>query len=97
MTLGEAIKRLRTLKGMNQKKLATGSGIDQGHLSNIERNRANPSIDTLKKLAKALDTHSLLIHWMAFQESELPPSSKAKYMTLKADIETWIKDNQILT
>ena len=39
---------------MSQSELAKASGINQADISKIERGLANPSISTLKRLAKGL-------------------------------------------
>ena len=45
---------------MSQKELAAVTGIDQSDISKIERGTANPSVNTLARIAKALGC-SLLI------------------------------------
>lgn len=53
--VGEAIAAARARKGLSQKELAVLTGIDQSDLSKIERGIANPSVNTLDRIAKALD------------------------------------------
>lgn len=53
MKLGEKIKQLRTAKLMTQSELAGGE-ITRNMLSRIENGAAQPSLDTLKYLAKKL-------------------------------------------
>ena len=52
--LGEALLAARAGKKVTQKELAALSGIDQSDISKIERGGANPSVNTLMRLAKAL-------------------------------------------
>lgn len=56
MKLGDKIKLLRNKKGLTQLSLANKSNISRSYLADVERNRYNPSIDTLKAIATALDT-----------------------------------------
>lgn len=51
----KAVASARAEKGISQKQLAKLSGIDQSDISKIERGIANPSVETLERLAKALD------------------------------------------
>lgn len=55
VTIGENIKRVRKEKKMTQKDLGEIVGISNTYLSDIEIGRTNPSIKTLKRIAKGLD------------------------------------------
>lgn len=50
------IQRLRELKGLSQKEVAAAMGIPQSQYSRIENGKGEPTITSLEKLAKALDT-----------------------------------------
>ena len=52
--LGEKIKARRKQLGLTLKQLA-GNDFSYSLLSQIENNKANPSMDTLQKLAQKLD------------------------------------------
>jgi transcriptional regulator with XRE-family HTH domain len=53
--LGAVVRRLRRQQDLTQEQLARRSGIQQGHISQIESGvRANPSAGIVKKLARAL-------------------------------------------
>ena len=54
-SVGNAVASARTKKGMSQKELSEASGIDQSDLSKIERGAANPSVNTLSRIAEAMD------------------------------------------
>ena len=54
--VGNAVAAARAKKGLSQKELSELSGIDQSDISKIERGIANPSVNTLNRLAEALDT-----------------------------------------
>lgn len=53
--VGNAVAAARAKKGLSQKELSLLSGIDQSDLSKIERGIANPSVNTLNRIAQALD------------------------------------------
>lgn len=53
--LGARIKEIRKTKGLSQEKLSEKVNIDAKHLSRIEVGGSFPSLDTLAKLAEALN------------------------------------------
>lgn len=52
--LGKLIFELRKERGLSQEKLALEAGVDRTRMGEIERGEANPTIDTLGKIAEAL-------------------------------------------
>ena len=54
ISVGAALSRARAEKSMSQSSLSEATGIDQSDISKIERGTANPSINTLNRIAKAL-------------------------------------------
>ncbi len=55
MTIGEKVKKLRTLRGLSTVELAKMSGVHQTTISAIENGRhSSPGLDTIEHLAKAL-------------------------------------------
>ncbi|HHT9115754.1 MAG: helix-turn-helix transcriptional regulator [Planctomycetes bacterium] len=51
---GVRIKEIRKTRGLSQEQLSGKIDIDPKHLSRIESGRSFPSLDTLEKLANAL-------------------------------------------
>jgi transcriptional regulator with XRE-family HTH domain len=54
--LGNAISRLRKAYKMSLGDLSEQSGVAKSIISQIERNETNPTISTVQRLSKALDT-----------------------------------------
>jgi len=54
-SIGDNIRKYRRKKNLTQKQLGELLGLSNTYLSDIENNRTNPSIKTLKKVAKALE------------------------------------------
>ncbi len=54
-SLGQRIHRRRRELSLRQVQLAQAAGINQGYLSEIERDHRNPSTSTIRALAMALD------------------------------------------
>ncbi len=54
--IGEKIKKYRKEKGLTQKKLGELCGINEANIRKYELGKANPKIETIEKIAKALET-----------------------------------------
>lgn len=54
MTLGEKFKKTRTAKGFSLEDLAKKTNLTRSFLSQIEKNKTSPSIDSLIRIAAAL-------------------------------------------
>lgn len=52
---GAVIRELRLKKGVSQEVLSGLAGLDRTHYSKIERGLRSPTLDTLFKIAWALD------------------------------------------
>ncbi len=50
----EELRRIRGLRGLNQKELALSVGVDPSTLNQIEKGRRAPSVHTLTALARGL-------------------------------------------
>jgi len=61
--IGLTIKKLRENKGLTQEVLSGLAGLDRTHYSKIERGLRSPTIETLFKIAFALDIapHEIMI------------------------------------
>lgn len=53
--IGKRIKEMREAKGLTQRELEERTGLAHNHIARIEAGRYNVSIDTLSKIATALD------------------------------------------
>ncbi|RAU91044.1 helix-turn-helix domain-containing protein [Paenibacillus sp. YN15] len=53
--VGEVIRDLRKQRGLSQEKLALKAGINTSYMGQIERAEKSPTLDTLEKIAVALD------------------------------------------
>ncbi|MDE6272619.1 MAG: helix-turn-helix transcriptional regulator [Muribaculaceae bacterium] len=67
--IGHRIKELRESKGMSQRELGKRIDIAYNHIGRIEKGKYNVNLDTLAKIAAALDTEINLICEKAAPES----------------------------
>lgn len=51
----QEVKRIRNERGWSQRQLATEAGVDQVTVNHIETGKRSPNVETLEKLARALD------------------------------------------
>lgn len=54
-TFGEAVRRLRTARGLTQEKLAQEANLTTNYVSDIERGQTMVSLNTILKLSFGLD------------------------------------------
>ena len=51
---GRAIRHLRIDRGLSQQELADYSEVDRSYISDLERGRYNPTLDTIFRLSDIL-------------------------------------------
>jgi transcriptional regulator with XRE-family HTH domain len=49
------LRRFRVKRGLSQEALAVDAGVDRSYVGRIERGVENPTVETLSRLAKALE------------------------------------------
>ena len=54
--LGDAVRQARKRRGLSQEQLGFESGLDRTYISGVERGVRNPTVQSLRRLADALDT-----------------------------------------
>lgn len=75
MTLGNAIKTVRTASKVKQRDLARRTGVTANYISLIEGDKRDPSVAFLKKVADSLEVPvSLFFLWQEFDDKR--PDSK---------------------
>lgn len=57
MTIGESIRKYRKEKGWSQRKLSELSGVSHTQIANYETNRTKPTLETIVKIANALNVN----------------------------------------
>lgn len=53
---GKRLRKLRIDKGLSQEELSKEVGLDRTYVGKIERGEKSPSLKTIEKIAKKLDT-----------------------------------------
>ena len=68
-TIIQAMLEARKSSGLTQKQLAERTGIAQADISKIETGEANPSLNTLKRLAFGMDMR-LKLEFLPVEENQ---------------------------
>ncbi len=55
VALGDAVRRVRTDKGLSQERLALLAEVDRSYMGRVERGDNNVAVLTLLRIASALD------------------------------------------
>jgi len=98
MNLGKAVKLCRTQKDLSQTELAEAADISVSYLSLLERERRDPSLSTVEKIAAALKVPMIILMFLAADNSELSNIDsqlveKLSYIALKlSDFPVAIKE-----
>lgn len=53
-SLAHNVRWLRALRGLSQNRLLGDAGLTQGQVSAIERGRANPTMESVERIARVL-------------------------------------------
>ena len=90
MNLGTIIKELRKEAGLSQKDLAQACGLTQSYLSQIEQNKKEPQISSLRKIAEQLELPFPVLLFLALEDEDIPESKREISRILLPSIKTLI-------
>lgn len=71
--LGKTAKYVRESKGLTQTEAARQLGITNVHLSNIENNKASPSLELIEKFRKVWNVDLYVLAWCMFGDTDKLP------------------------
>jgi transcriptional regulator with XRE-family HTH domain len=74
LLVGATIRRWRLTRGLTLAGVAERSGLTVGYLSQVENDKASPSLDTLAQLGTALDVEPA---WFLLSETSAPTVVRA--------------------
>jgi transcriptional regulator with XRE-family HTH domain len=89
MTLGNAIKTVRTACKVKQRELAAQMGVSANYVSLVEGDKREPSVSFLRKLSKQLNVPvSMFFLWQEVDGQSADASRLQKIRELLLGIET---------
>lgn len=78
--IGSRIREMRKAQSLTLQQLADRSNLSPGHLSQLERDQASPSITALAAIAEGLKVN---LHWFFASESLVREDSEINYVVRK--------------
>lgn len=77
MILAERLKAFRELKKLSQGDIENRTGLLRCYISRVENGHTVPAIETLEKMARAMEIPIYALFYDGEQPPAAPPSSKA--------------------
>ena len=82
MDIGQAIKELRTKRGMTQEQLADSVGMSINAISSWELGKTIPPKATIEKLCRAFGIPVSYMLMAAIEEQDIPEEKRVLYRAL---------------
>ena len=79
MDIGDRLKAIRESKGMSQGDIEKRTGLLRCYISRVENGHTVPAIETLEKMARAMDVPVYVL----FYDGEQPPELRLYTMKLR--------------
>lgn len=83
--IGEHLRSLRQEKNMSQGDIEERTGLQRCYVSRVENGHTIPSLETLQKMARALEVPL----YKFFYEGEEPPQAPPLHIAKKEAAEDW--------
>jgi transcriptional regulator with XRE-family HTH domain len=77
MIIGDRLREIRVSKNLSQGDIEARTGLLRCYISRVENGHTIPSIETLIKIARALEMHL----YQVLYEGDSPPSPLTKHLT----------------
>ncbi len=74
MNIGDRLREVRRLRGISLRNLAKEVGVSASFISQVEQNKCQPSLDTLRKISRTLDVTTGYL--LEFEQDEFSPSKE---------------------
>lgn len=92
MNLGTTISRLRKARGLKQLELAVACNITQAYLSQIENDRKEPNLTTLKVIGGALEIPLPILFFLAIEKGDIPDDKEDLFSMVSPSLKGLIGD-----
>jgi len=92
MDIGNAIKKIRKKKKIQQNELATNSHISQTYLSQIENNKKKPNLSTLEKIGISLGVPIPVILFQSLTDDDVSEKKRDLFKLMSPAIDNFINE-----
>lgn len=92
MDLGITIKKLRQQRGKSQVDFSNQCGITQTYLSQIECNKKEPNLSTLKSISDQLGVPLSIIFFLSTTKDDVHPSKMDAFGIIEPSVKNFINE-----
>jgi len=92
MDLGKVIKNNRKQKGQTQDEFAKACGITQTYLSQIEGNKKEPNLSTLKIISNELEIPLPILFFMSMNSEDVSIEKRAQFESIGSKLKILVND-----
>ncbi|GEP50737.1 hypothetical protein FNO01nite_14090 [Flavobacterium noncentrifugens] len=92
MDLGTVIKNIRKDRQHTQSELAALCDITQTYLSQIESNKKEPNLSTLKEISRQLNIPLPVMFYMSINEQDVSPEKREAFNLINSPLKNLIGD-----
>lgn len=92
MNLGSIIKNIRKTKGETQNEFASSCGITQTYLSQIETNRKEPNLSTLRTISERLSVPLPILFFLSLTEDDVQPNKREAYKKISHSVNSLVHE-----
>lgn len=95
MRLGTAVKDLRKRAGLRQEDLAERVGVTQSYLSQIENDRKEPNLSTLRRIGQELGVSLPILFFLSMDEEDVHPERKETFDRMFPYLKDLVEDQLV--
>lgn len=92
MNLGKVIKGIRRQKELTQTEFANLCGITQTYLSQIEGNRKEPNLSTLKVISANLSIPLPILFFLSMTEEDVQPNKREAFQIVSPSVNSLVNE-----
>lgn len=92
MNLGTVIKNKRKQKGLTQEEFALACGITQTYLSQIEGNKKEPNLSTIKEISKKLEIPLPILFFLSIDSEDISVEKREDFESISPKVKTLVSD-----
>jgi len=88
--IGKALRIIRKKRGLTQGQLADQSGITQTYLSQIEKNKKEPTLSVLRDICEVINVPVAILFWFTLDESKVEEGKREAFNLVKPSVDEMI-------